>query len=132
MADITEQAAKFGDSDNTLLLKAASALQELTGGSGGAFAGLTDTQLRATPVPVTPGGGTARTLTSSAVTSNGTVTAGAKSVCFTTSSDWSGSVNGAARAVSQTFFVSVINPADTLPAIAYVRSAGTLYIDVMT
>ncbi len=85
-----------------------------------------------TGLPVSPSGGTARTLTSTAATGSGTVSAGAKSVCFTTSSDWSGSVNGATRGVSQTFFVSVINPADTLPAIAYVRSAGTLYIDVMT
>jgi hypothetical protein len=83
-------------------------------------------------VPVIPGGGTARTLTSSAATASGSVTAGAKSVAFQTSSDWAGSVNGATRAVSQTFYVSVLNPADTLPAIAYVRTAGTLYIDVLT
>ena len=38
MADLTTQNAKFGDSDNTLLLKAATALQELagTGDAGGA------------------------------------------------------------------------------------------------
>lgn len=83
-------------------------------------------------LPVAPGGGSARTLTSSAVVASGSVAAGAKSVAFQTSSDWSGSVNGATRAVSQTFYVSVINPADTLPAIPYVRSAGTLYIDVLT
>lgn len=85
-----------------------------------------------TSIPVAPGGGVARSLASSAVTTSGTVAAGAKSVAFQTSSDWSGSVNGAARGVSQTFFISVPNSADTLPAIAYVRSAGTLYIDVLT
>lgn len=84
------------------------------------------------PVPVTPAGGSARTLTSTAATSSGTVAAGAKAVSFVTSSDWSGSVNGATRGASLAFSVSVINPADTLPAIAYIRSAGTLYIDALT
>ena len=83
-------------------------------------------------IPVTPGTGEARTLTSTTAAASGSVSAGAKSVSFVTSSDWSGSVNGATRGASLAFSVSVINPGDTLPAIAYVRSAGTLYIDVMT
>lgn len=126
-----EGAPEPADRVEVIRYKTARGIWNLLSG-GGSFAGLTDTQLRATPVPVSPGGGTARTLTSSAVTSSGTVAAGAKSVAFQTSSDWSGSVNGATRAASETFYVSVINPADTLPAIAYVRSAGTLTIDVMT
>lgn len=35
MADITEQDAKFGDSDNTLLLKIAKATQDVAGGEAG-------------------------------------------------------------------------------------------------
>lgn len=78
------------------------------------------------------GGGTARTIASSAPTTSGTVTGGAQSVSFLTSSDWSGSVNGTTRAASQAINISVVSPADTLPAIAYVISAGTLYIDKLT
>ena len=50
MEDITTQTAAFGDTDNTLLLKIATATQAPP--AGGA---LTDTQLRATPVPVSLG-----------------------------------------------------------------------------
>jgi hypothetical protein len=96
------------------------------------FTGGTGTIPTSPGIPIIPGGGTARTITSSAVTASGSVAAGAKSVAFQTSSDWSGSVNGAARAASQTFYITVPNAADTLPAIPYVRTGGTLNIDVLT
>lgn len=78
------------------------------------------------------GGGAQRTLTSTAPTTSGSVAAGAKAVSFVTSSDWSGSINGAVWPASASKNISPPNPADTLPAIAYVVTTGTLYIDVLT
>jgi len=83
-------------------------------------------------LPVVPGGGVQRTLTSSAPTSGGTVSAGAKSVSFVTSNDFSGTINGAAFPTSAAKNVTPTSPADALPAIPYTISAGTLYIDVLT
>ena len=81
------------------------------------------------------GGGTVgvqRTLASSAVTTDGTVSAGAKSVSFVTSSDFSGTINGAAFLASASKNIAPISPADTIAAIPYTVSAGTIYIDVLT
>lgn len=80
-------------------------------------------------------GGAARTFTSSAPTSGATIAAGAKSVGVVFSSDFAGTFNGAAA--SSTIYpggktISVINPNDTLPAIPYTISAGTMYLDVLT
>lgn len=73
--------------------------------------------------------GVQRTIQSTAPTSGGSVTAGAKSVSFVTSSDFVGTINGAAFPASAAKSFSVPSPADTLPAIVYTISAGTLYID---
>ncbi len=78
-------------------------------------------------VPVTPSGGVVRTFTLTAATGNGSVAAGAKSVAFSSSSDFAGSITGAAFAASQAIG-SAVDGADTIGAIAYTVSAGTLYI----
>lgn len=75
------------------------------------------------------GGGVQESLTSVVATGNGSIAAGAKSVCFQTSSDFAGTVNGVTRAVSQVICLTVGNPPDTLLAIPYTISAGTLTID---
>lgn len=116
--DIFSGDKQLGDSDNSILLGIwywmfRTASNTSSGGGGG-------------------GGGSQRTLNSSAQTTSGSVSAGAKSVSFVTSTDWSGTINGAAFPASASKNLSVINSADTLPAIAYTRSAGTLYIDVLT
>lgn len=82
-------------------------------------------------LPVTPGGGTVRTFSLTAAVGNGSVTAGAKSVAFSSSSDFSGTIAGAAFGASQTTGASV-DGADTIGVIAYTRSAGTLYIATLT
>ncbi len=78
-----------------------------------------------------PGIGPTATLASSAATGNGSVPAGAKSVSFVTSSDWSGTINGAAFPASAAKSITP-QQGSVLPAIAYTRSAGTLYIDTLT
>lgn len=104
-----------------------------TGGSGTvpSTTGLTDTQLRASPVPVSLPAGTVRTFSLTAATGNGSVSAGAKSVAFSSSSDFSGTIAGAAFGASQTTGASA-DGADTIGAIAYTRAAGTLYIATLT
>lgn len=116
MSDIFSGPPKYGDSSNTLLMKIwfwmHATAEGITGGG--------------------TGGGVQRTLTSSAVTTDGTVSAGAKSVSFVTSSDFSGTINGVAFPVSASKNVAPISPADTIAAIPYTVSAGTIYIDVLT
>lgn len=80
-------------------------------------------------IPASQQGGLVRAIVSTAPTSGGTVDAGAKSVSFVTSSDFSGTINGAAFPASAAKSFTVISPADTHPAIPYTISAGTLYID---
>lgn len=86
----------------------------------------------AASLPVVLANGVARTLTSTAATGNGSVTAGALSVSFLTSTDFAGTVNGVTRSTSQAINIAVTYPGDTLPVIAYTISAGTLYIDKLT
>lgn len=66
-----------------------------------------------------------------AAVGNGSVPAGKRAISFVTSSDWVGTINGAAFPASAA--KSYEAPVGTsLPAIAYTRSAGTLYIDFLT
>lgn len=66
-----------------------------------------------------------------AAITSGSVPAGKRAISFVTSSDWVGTINGAAFPASAA--KSYEAPAGTsLPAIAYTRSAGTLYIDFIT
>lgn len=82
-------------------------------------------------IPFDPSeGGGQLVIQSSAVTSGGTVMAGALSVSFVTSSDFSGTINGAAFPASASKSFNAPNGA-SLPSIAYTRSAGTLYIDAI-
>lgn len=128
MAAPTPQAANDNMSPQLARLQILMALQ---GAPGGAFAGLTDTQLRATPVPVSLPAGTVRTFALVAAVANGSVAVGAKSVAFSSSSDFAGTITGAAFGASQTTGASA-DGADTIGAIAYTRTAGTLYIATLT
>ena len=70
----------------------------------------------------------AQTITSSVVTDDATITAGATSIGFTTSSDFVGTINGVTREAS-TFYGFEAATGKTLPAIAYVTTAGSITID---
>jgi len=71
------------------------------------------------------------TIASSSVTDDASVTAGAFSISFTTSSDFSGNINGVARAISTTYtFTAPLGK--TLPAIVYTTITGSIIIDKMT
>ncbi len=73
--------------------------------------------------------GPAQTLTSVGATSSGTVTAGASSVTFLPSSDFTGTIDGISYPGTDWQvipFTAAVGK--TLPAIAYTRSAGTLNI----
>lgn len=74
--------------------------------------------------------GAAKTLTSIAPTTSGTVAAGKGSVSFLSSSDFVGTVNGVAFPANSPKSIAA-NPGDTINAIAYTISAGTLYIDTL-
>lgn len=100
------------DTDNTLLFKIARQV---------------DSRIALGGVPVSPAAGVARTLTTTAAVASGSVAVGAKSIVFSSSSDWAGTIAGAAFPASTT--VTVNAPfGDTLAAIAFTRSAGTLNI----
>jgi len=73
------------------------------------------------------GGGVAQTVSRSVVSASGSVAAGATSVTILSSSDFSGTVAGAAfsASIAENF---TAQPGSTLAAIAYTRSAGTLTI----
>lgn len=78
--------------------------------------------------PTTPSS-SQRTVTSSSVTTSGTVTAGAYSITFIFSSDFTGSVDAVAYDGANDSSVTVQAPAsDTLEAVAYVVTTGTLRI----
>lgn len=75
------------------------------------------------------GGGAVQTVTSSAVTAGGTVAAGARSVMFIFAPDFVGTVDGVAYNFANDSSISLsAQDNDTLEAIAYTRSAGTLRI----
>ena len=92
--------------------------------------GLTDTQLRAAPVPVTISGAAAavvRTPTILSTTTTGTVAAGATSVGFSNEGTVAATVAGGALPAGRT--VSFIAPdGDTLAAIAYTATGTTLVV----
>lgn len=114
MRDIYSGPPLYGDTDNTILLMLWGRMQavvEAIGGGGG--------------------GGTVRTAALTAAVASGSVTAGAKSVSFSSSSDFAGTIGGAAFGASQAL-VFAADGADTIGAIAYTRSAGTLYIATLT
>lgn len=79
-------------------------------------------------VPVTPPAMTAGPAV--AATANGSVSAGKNSISFVTSSDWVGTINGASFPAGASKGYTA-PPGYSLPAIAYTRSAGTLYIDFL-
>ncbi len=73
--------------------------------------------------------GPAQTLTSTAAVASGSVTAGASSVTFLPSSDFTGTIDGISYPGTDWQVVPFSAAVGkTLPAIAYTRSAGTLNI----
>lgn len=81
----------------------------------------------------TPGVQRTWTLQAGVTTASATITAGALSVSIVPSADFAGTINGATISGSSSgsvFTARVIAP-DTLPAIAYTRSAGSLTISVI-
>ena len=89
-------------------------------------------QLLAAGITTTPGTGTTRTPAFTAATSSGTVTAGAKSVTFIFSTDFAGTILGTTIDLSTMGSITFTAPSgDTLSAIAYTRSAGTIYIQTI-
>lgn len=101
------------ESDNTLLFKIARQLDPRISFGGG--------------IPVAPATGVSRTLTTTAAVATGTTAAGAKSIVFSSSSDWAGTIAGAAFPASTTITLNAPF-GDTLAAVAFTRSAGTLNI----
>ncbi len=80
-----------------------------------------------TDIPVVLGGGE-QVFTSTLVTNDSTITAGATSIKLTTSSDYAGNINGVARAVSMVYSFEAA-PGKTLPAITYTTTTGSILID---
>lgn len=109
------------DSEKHIFAQIAAYLGRLVGISGN------DQIPHAGGIPVVPAGGVERTFTLTAATGNGSVSAGAKSVAFSSSSDFAGTITGAAFAASQAIGAAV-DGADTIGEIPYTVSAGTLYI----
>ena len=70
-------------------------------------------------------------LVSSVVNTSGTVASGAYSVSFTTSNDFTGSINGVARQGNTSITITA-DFRKTLPAIPYIRTTGTITIDILT
>jgi hypothetical protein len=69
-------------------------------------------------------------ITSTVVTDDNTVAAGSRAVTFTTSDDYTGNINGVARAASTSY---VFNPTTghTNPAITYTTTTGSITIDLI-
>lgn len=90
-----------------------------------------EVQPYALKVDITGGGGTPQTVARSVVSTSGSVTAGATSVTIFSSSDFVGTVAGAAfsASIAENF---TAQPGSTLGAIAYTRSAGSLTISTIT
>ena len=82
-------------------------------------------------IPVTPGTGTQRTPTCTAAVVSGSTTVGVTRVTFVASSDFSGTVLGQAFAAGASLTFPTA-PGDTLGAMAFTRSAGTLFIYYVT
>lgn len=76
-------------------------------------------------IVTTSPGSTARTLTSSSVTTSGTVTAGARSVLFEPLIGFVGTLDG--QTLTDPIEISA-DPNGTLPAIPYAITSGTLII----
>lgn len=93
---------------------------------------LTDTQLRATAVPVSDVSTTARTCASTIVSASGTVAAGKQSVQFVPSSDFTGTLLGAAWPGTNAAIGFSANGNDTLGAIVYTRTTGSITILTIT
>lgn len=77
----------------------------------------------------------ARTLTSTTPTGNGTVAAGALYAEFIFSSNFAGTVNGNTFAGATDYIWQtppLARPGDTLPAIAYTISAGSIRLTVLS
>jgi hypothetical protein len=86
---------------------------------------LTDTQLRATAVPVSLGA--QRTPTIVAHTTDGTVAAGCRSLVFIASSDYAGTILTNFTLPAGAGLTVPVPTGDTLAAVAYTVTAGTLY-----
>lgn len=87
------------------------------------------------PVDLTPaGGGVQRTVAIATVSTSGSVAAGARSVEFLFSSDFAGTVDGETFAGATDYSLGplVAPQGDTLGAIAYTRSAGSIRIVTIT
>jgi len=81
----------------------------------------------------TSANGVSETLTSFSEVSGATpsaspIAAGCKCITFETSEDFSGTINGMVRQPSRSYTFRA-NGNDTLPAIAFVVTTGTIYID---
>ncbi len=85
----------------------------------------------ANPLPITQAA-TSRTCASSVVSASGSVTAGAQSVQFVPSSDFTGTLLGAAWPGGNNPVQFAANGNDTLGAIVYTRAAGSLTILTIT
>lgn len=79
-------------------------------------------------VALGPSGGSTRTITSSVVTTSGSVTAGAKWVNFIMSDDFTGTVNGANIIGAFSFMMPYMGQ-DLYPAIPYTVTTGNIRID---
>lgn len=79
-------------------------------------------------------GGTpvARVFTSVAAVASGSVSSGANAVQFITSEDFVGTINGVSAVASFVYPWINANLNNTLPAIAYTVTAGTITINVLT
>ncbi len=73
----------------------------------------------------------ARTFSSGNVSTSGSVASGANSVIFTTDENFVGTINGVTRVASFVYPAFIAGLNNTLPAIAYTLSAGTLTIDAI-
>ena len=82
--------------------------------------------LSSSPSSLTPA-----TIISTLVNDVNTVAAGTLAVTFTTSDDFTGNINGVARAAS-TAYVFNPTPGHTNPAISYTTTTGSITIDIVS
>ena len=105
------------------------ATSQKSAGGGGASAAKQDAQITAEQAILAALTGVVRTPAFTAATSSGTVAAGAKSVIFNFSPDFTGTILGTTVDLNAMGGIPFTAPSnDTLGAIIYTRSAGTLYI----
>lgn len=113
----------FGNLDN---LQIYNAVRLSGGGGGGGSSSVTVTS--GTVTTLLPSATVVFSSSSNTVVGSATVTSGAYSVNFLTSSDFTGTINGVSRLGGTS--VSVAAPLNnSLPAIPYSITTGTLYID---